>query len=424
MNMQHNLFVKNAHLPSKGHTNLHIEKGIITKMGSDLAPPDSSFHNLNAEGRYLIPGLVNGHCHAAMVLFRGFGDDMPLMEWLENCIWPAEAKLTEEDVYWGTRLACLEMIRSGTTYFFDMYWHSNAVARAVEDSGMRGMIGQALIDISGPEQGQRLKDSISSQYEKQSQQSHSRITYSLAPHSIYTVSSGTLRWAADFAKKHQLPLQIHLSETEYEVQQCLKNFGKLPALYLDSLGVLTPETILSHGVHLADQELDLISERGSILVTNPVSNMKIAVGGSFPYVKAKERSIPMLLGTDGAASNNSLDLFQDMKTFALLQKHQEKDPTVLPAEEVYSIATGSKALSLGPMGVIKEGAKADFLLMTKDQAEILPEHDFISNLVYSTTGREVDTVVIDGKIVMENRKMTDEAIIYEQVKKRAQSFFA
>jgi 5-methylthioadenosine/S-adenosylhomocysteine deaminase len=388
---------------------LRVEHGTIVAMAPDLLPlPGETV--LDAEGMAITPGLFNGHTHAAMTLWRGFGDDMPLMEWLQQRIWPAEARMTEEDVYWGTRLACLEMIRTGTVRFEDMYWHFHGMARAVDEMGLRAGVGAVMIDLAGPEQAAACRAAIEQTLASVGQYSD-RVHYTLTPHAIYTVSESSLRWVAEFAGRHDLPVHIHLSETRHEVEQCLQAHGVRPALYLDRVGLLGPRTLLAHGVYLDGEELDRIAERGALLVTNPSSNMKLAVGGVFPYPGALARGCRIALGTDGAASNNALDLFREAKTFALIQKHHATDPTVLPAAAVWEIATGQQAGVHGPLQV---GAPADFLLLRHAGIGMVPEHALVSNLVYAATGEVVDTVVVAGRVLMRHQQVEGaDEILYE-----------
>ena len=411
------LCIQNAWLAPQGLVQIHIQEGRITAMGADLAAPAEAQY-LDAKGMAVVPGFVNGHSHAAMTLFRGFGDDMPLMEWLQKRIWPAEARLTEEDVYWGTRLACLEMIRSGTLFFEDMYWHFHGMARAVEESGLRAGLGAVMIDVEGEKQAQACQQMAKKLFAEAKAYSD-RIHFSLTPHAIYTVSVKSLRWVSDFSAKHDILVHIHLSETQYEVEQCLREHGVRPAVYLDQQGLLHPNVVLAHAVHLDDAELDLIAKRGPTLVTNPISNMKLAVGGVFPYRKAAARNIPIALGTDGAASNNALDMFQDMKVLALIQKHADQDPTSLPATEAWLVATGAKAPVLGQSGRIAVGEKADLLLLRHEETETTPNHNFVSNMVYAATGHLVDTVVVAGRVLMQNRRVQDEEEIRYEANKRA-----
>ena len=304
---------------------LRAEDGGIAELGPSVeAQPGDEL--LDAEGLRLCPPMVNGHTHAAMTLFRGFGDDLPLMEWLETKIWPAEARLEPRDVYWGTRLACLEMIRSGTTKFVDMYWHGTEVAAAAADSRIRATVSSVIIDQLDPAKGEALRPEVLEVLD-QLAEAGPRVQPSLGPHAIYTVSAETLRWIGELAADRELPVQIHLSETEKEVSDCVESHGKRPAVYLDELGLLGERTVLAHGVWLDAAELELIAERGSTVVANPAANMKLAVGGLLPYPAAARAGVSVGLGTDGVSSNSNLDMFEEVKLFALSQKHASGDPS-------------------------------------------------------------------------------------------------
>ncbi|MFL5891408.1 MAG: amidohydrolase [Solirubrobacterales bacterium] len=375
---------------------MRIEGGTIVRLGPRIRPREGD-EVIDADGMAIVPGLVNGHTHAAMTLFRGHGDDLPLMRWLQEVIWPVEARLEAEDVYWGTRLACLEMIRTGTVRFWDMYWHPGATVRAAEDAGIRATVAGPLFDLGDaagvdgiPEMAKRGLEEIG--------KPSSHIEPALGPHAIYTVSEGGLRWIAEASAERGLPIHIHVSETEDEVVRCVADHGVRPAQYLDRLGVLGPRTVLAHGVWLDESELALVGERGATVVTNPVANLKLAVGRVFPYRLARRHEIPIGLGTDGAGSNNSLDLLQDVKILALLQKHEARDPSVLPAGDAWRIATGQAAPLLGA-GSIEEGQPADFLLVRAQTPE-LDVGDFVAGLVYAASGSVVDTTVVDGRVLM------------------------
>ena len=374
---------------------LRAQRGVIVELGPDVRPQPGD-ESIDAEGAILVPPLINGHTHAAMTLFRGHGDDLPLMQWLEEKIWPVEAKLEPDDVYWGTRLACVEMIRNGIVRFWDMYWHPEAAARAVRDASLRATLAAPLLDVGGKaaamrEAALRSLDQLDDAGEM--------IDAGLAPHAIYTVSDDGLRWIAELAAERELPIHIHLSETEHEVLDCIAAHGQRPAAYLDGLGVLGPRTLLAHGVWLDDDELALIAERGSTVVTNPVANLKLAVGGVFPYPAARAAGVPIGLGTDGAGSNNSLDLFSDMKTFALVQKHAARDAAVLDAEETWEIATGRRAPLLGAAMGLAPGERADFLLLRPRASEV-GFGGLAGALVYSASGSIVDTTVVAGRVLM------------------------
>lgn len=379
-------------------TSVRVTDGVIAELDTNLTvePGDDI---IEAAHLTLTPGLVNGHTHAAMTLLRGYGDDLPLMEWLRTKIWPAEARLTADDVYWGTRLAALEMIRSGTIMFWDMYWYPFEAARAIVDAGIRASISITVIEEADAPEWSRI-DGVTDGLARLSEYG-TRITPSIAAHSIYTVSRTSLGRIADLGAIHDVPLQIHLSETRGEVDDCYRDHNMSPTAYLDEIGFLGDATVLSHGVFLDEGELDLVAARGATIVTNPSSNMKLGTGSTFPYPGARARDIPLGIGTDGAASNNSLDVFQEIKLLALLQKHAAGDPTTLPANEAWTIATGMASPTLGARP-IRVGAAADFLLIDLGTAEHLPAGE-TAGLVYSTTGASVDTVVVDGRILMRGR---------------------
>jgi 5-methylthioadenosine/S-adenosylhomocysteine deaminase len=376
---------------------LRAETGRIAELGPSVEPRAGD-ELIEADGLALVPGLVNGHTHAAMTLFRGHGDDRPLMEWLQEVIWPVEARLTDEDVYWGARLACLEMVRTGTVRFWDMYWHAGATARAVEDAGLRATIGAPLIDVGEAAAAGGVRDAAERGLEEIGEP-RELVRPALAPHAIYTVSEPSLRWIAEASKERGLPVQIHVSETEEEVSRCVSEHGVRPVEYLDQLGLLSPATLLAHGVWLDEGELDLIAARGATVVTNPVANLKLAVGRVFPYLDARRRGVHVGLGTDGAGSNNSLDLLQDVKVFALLQKHEARDPAVVPAPEAWAVATGAMSPLLAGRGALRANEPADFLLLRANAPE-LAVGDFTADLVYAASGAVVDTTVVNGKVLM------------------------
>jgi 5-methylthioadenosine/S-adenosylhomocysteine deaminase len=397
--------VRNARLDDE-LVGVRVEDDHIVALGAAVEP-EGGDDVLDAAGLAIVPGLVNGHTHAAMTLMRGYGGDLPLMTWLQDRIFPIEAKLTADDVYWGTRLACVEMIRSGTVRFWDMYWQPEAVARAVRDAGMRASVALPLVDGLDADKSDALRADAERSLDELAD-SGARITPTLGPHSIYLVSEKSLHWIADLSSERALRVHIHLSETEGEVQDCVAAHGLRPAPYLDRIGLLTPRTLLAHGVWLDDDELGLVGDRGATIVTNPVSNLKLAVGRVFPYAKARRHGIPVGLGTDGASSNNSLDLFQDMKHLALVQKHAERDPAAMPATEAWAVATGQRAPALGQSGRLAVGEPADFLLVRSDAPELTPG-DLTANLVYAAAGSVVDTTVVAGRVLMRGGEIGDEA---------------
>ncbi len=373
---------------------LRADGGVITELGPNVeAHPDDDV--IDGTSMALVPGLVNAHTHAAMTLFRGFADDLPLMVWLQEHIWPAEARLEPEHVYWGTRLACAEMIRTGTVAFWDAYWHPEAVARAAEDSGLRAVVAAPLID--GPD-AQRARADADAALDLVGDSGSGRVRAGYAPHAPYTVGPDSLEWVAQRAAERGATIQIHLSETRQEVEDCLAEHGVRPAFHLDSAGILGPNTVLAHGVWLDQDELDLIAERGATVVTNPVANLKLAVGGLFPYLAARERGVEMGIGTDGPGSNNSLDLLSDLKTFALLQKNAAFDAAAVDAAETLRLGTGD-ASSLLRSPALRVGDPADFLLVRAESPE-LAMGTLDAGLVYAASGAVVDTTVVAGRVLM------------------------
>jgi 5-methylthioadenosine/S-adenosylhomocysteine deaminase len=354
-----------------------------------------------------------------MTLFRGYANDLPLMEWLQTKIWPAEAKLDDEDVYWGTRLACLEMVRSGTVRFWDMYWRPVAVARAVTDSGLRAAVGLPLIDGLDAARSKEVCAEAAHTLDELAG-CDARVTPTLTPHGIYTVSEASLQWVAQEAGARDLPVHIHFLETEDEVTGCVERTGEQPTPYLDRIGLLGPRVVLAHGCWLDDAALALVAARGATVVTNPVSNLKLAVGRVFPLAAARAHGVAVGLGTDGAASNNGLDLLQDVKFLALIQKHAQQDPAACPATDAWAIATGAWAPALGAAATpLQPGAPADFLLVRADAPELGPGH-LVDNLVYSASGAVVDTTVVAGRVLMHHREVEDDEEIRARAAERAQ----
>jgi 5-methylthioadenosine/S-adenosylhomocysteine deaminase len=387
--------------------------GTIAALGPEVvaAPGEAT---LDAAGAILLPPLVNGHTHAAMTLFRGSGGDLPLMPWLQERIWPVEARMSADDVYWGTRLACLEMVRSGTTRFWDMYWHPEATARAVADAGLRATIGAPLFDKGrdAAEMRDSARESLAMLEEL-----GGPISPSLAPHSIYMVSEQSLAFIAELSAERDAPVQIHLSETAPEVEDCLGAHGLRPVAYLDRLGLLTERTLLAHCVWLDEDELALAATRGATVVSNPAANMKLAVGKVFPYPAARAAGVRVGLGTDGAGSNDSLDLLADLKLFALAQRHAAADATAIAAADAWAIATGAAAPLLGatPLAV---GAAADFLLLDPTAPE-LAIGDLAADLVYAAAGAAVDTVVVAGRVLMRGGVQPERTEVVAKAAERA-----
>lgn len=369
---------------------------------------------IDAKGeKAVLPGFVNCHTHAAMSLLRGYGDDLKLKDWLEKKIWPLEAKMGEEDIYWGTKLACLEMIKTGTLAFNDMYFFPEAAMRAAEEMGIRATIGLVVFDLS--QSGQ--PESIEKNYFQLKSKKTDLTSLAIAPHAIYTVSQENLVWSKDFARKEKVLLHTHLSETEKEVEDCLKQNNLRPAEYLDKIDFFGENVILAHSVWLSEKEVEIISQSRASVAYNPCSNLKLVSGEIFPFRMFKENKANVCLGTDGAASNNSLDMVKEAKFASLLQKHKESDPTFLPAGEALSLATenGSRALGIDS-GEIKEGKLADLILIDLNRVCFVPGLNFASDLVYAASGDCVSDAICNGRIIMREGKVEGEEEIVKKAK--------
>ncbi|HLE55123.1 MAG TPA: amidohydrolase [Thermoplasmata archaeon] len=409
------ILVKDVELDG-GPTQIYIEGGRIVEIGKRREADTV----LEAKGKVVLPGLVNLHTHASMTLFRGLGDDVPLQTWLETKIWPYEAKLTPEDIYWGAKLACLEMIKTGTTTFLDMYFHMDMVAKAVREMGLRAFLSEGFIDLGFPSRAQEQFRAVDESNRKIEALKSPRITPALGPHAIYTVSEDSLRRFRELADTKGYLIHTHLSETKREVDDCMAQHGLRPAQYLDKLGILAKDVIVAHGCWIDPSEIEILAHTGTKVAHCPTSNLKLATGQAMPYAALKEAGVVMGLGTDGAASNNNLDLFEVMKFAALFQKFAHRDPTVLPAHEAWQLATLGGAQALGiDAGLIQEGRLADLILVDLRRAELTPRHDDVSNWVYSAHGNIVDSVICDGQVLMKGRRVKGEAEILEKAAQMA-----
>jgi 5-methylthioadenosine/S-adenosylhomocysteine deaminase len=361
---------------------------------------------INARGKVVLPGLINAHTHLSMTLLRGVADDMQLMKWLEK-IWSIEKHLKAEDCYAGALLGCLEMIKSGTTCFADMYFHMEDVARAVEESGLRGVLSYGIIEMGDPKRRESELSKGESLVKDWHGKAEGRILTMFGPHAPYTCSPECLMKVKELAKKYDVGIHIHLSETRDEVKQMIKKYGRRPVKHLDSIGFLGPEVLAAHCVWLNEKEIKILHDRGVKPVHNPVSNMKLSSGVA-PVPEMLAAGIPVALGTDGAASNNSLDMFKEMKFAALLNKSYRFDPVAIPAMSALEMATvnGATALGLGnELGSIEVGKKADLVLVDIGKPHLTPLHNLISHLVYSAVGSDVETTIVDGRILMLERRV-------------------
>ncbi|MBS3815484.1 MAG: amidohydrolase family protein [Hadesarchaea archaeon] len=381
-----------------------IDEGRITKISDDINQDAEKV--IDAKGKAIIPGLINAHSHLPMVLLRGFADDLPLKEWLEDKIWPLESGLTEEHVYNGALLGCLEMIKSGTTCFADQYFFMDKVAEAVEESGLRASLSYGIIEQGDQEKRESEIEKGTELLKDWHGKANDRIMAMYGPHAPYSCSPECLEEIRDQGEKHGVGVHTHLSETENEVEEIIDQYGKRPGEHLKDLGILKSNTLIAHCVWVNEEEIEIIENTGAKPVHNPVSNMKLGSGAA-PVSEMLSRGIPVALGTDGAASNNSLDMLEEIKFAALLQKLDRRDPTALPAQSALEMATinGAKALELeDEIGSIEIGKKADLILIDLNKPHLTPKHDVVSHLVYSSVGSDVDTVIVDGKILMEDRE--------------------
>ncbi|BBH20950.1 5-methylthioadenosine/S-adenosylhomocysteine deaminase [Paenibacillus baekrokdamisoli] len=398
----------------KGH--MVVEGDTILYLSEEAPDPlPEGAERINGQGLVFMPGLVNTHGHAAMSLLRGYSDDQSLQVWLEQKMWPMEAKFTDDDARWGTSLAVAEMLKSGTTSFVDMYDRMHIVAEVVEQSGIRGVLTRGVIGLCPPDV-QTSKLNEAKQFVRDwNGQAEGRITAMLSPHAPYTCPPDYIARIVEAAHELDVPLHTHMSESAAEVAQNVKDYGCRPVEHLDKLGFFTRPSLLAHAVHLNDEEIALLAERGAAVSHNPVSNLKLA-SGIARVPDLLKAGITVSLGTDSAASNNNLDLFDEVRLSALIHKGISGDPTAIPAWEALKMATtyGAKAIwQEKRLGMLKEGMKADFIALNVEQPHFYPQTDMVSHLVYSGSGRDVLHVWIDGKQVVKNGEclLLDEARI-------------
>lgn len=410
----HSLLIRNVRLDGQTRDVL-IQDGRFARIEPRIE--GQAKETLDAgERKAMVPAFYNAHTHAAMTLLRGYADDLPLFEWLQNYIWPMEAKLTAEDIYAGTKLGCVEMIRSGTVFCNDMYWHHAEAIRAVAEMGMRVCGGPVILDAFDPAHTPVQREAVES-FLRRKDSFPPTVIPALAPHSVYGVRPETLAWIAEQAAASKVRVHIHLSETKKEVQDCIEQHGCRPTEYLHRMGLLSPRTLAAHAVHLSDRDRALLAENGVTVIHMPVSNMKLS-NGAFDFPAARRQGLRITLGTDGCSSNNSLDMIQEMKFGALLAKHFSGDPTAFPAPDAFRAATRDAAEAFGlDAGLIEPGRLADCLLVDLDAPRMTPAHNLVSNLVYSADSSVIDTVICGGRILMKNRIIEGE----EEILREAQS---
>lgn len=397
-------------------TNIYIEGSRIAAIGAE---PEGfrSERIIDGKDRLAIPGLINCHTHSYMSFMRNVADDLSFMDWLFGTIDPIEQQMTDEDTYWGACLAIIEMMKSGTTCFNDMQMNIHQTTRAVQESGMRAVICRGLVGSGNDEAGQsRLKQAYE---ERDAAKDCDRLTFMLGPHAPYTCDDGFMRIVSEEAKKNHMGIHVHLSESESEIQQIKEKYGCTPIEMAAKNGLFDVPAVAAHCVQVTEKDLDILKEKNVSVVTNPASNMKLG-NGFAPVPAMLEKGINVCLGTDGAASNNSLNMFHELSLLTLIHKGVNRTPQCVSAREGFRIATinGARALGLEKeTGSLEAGKKADIAILNLNTPSLTPRNNLMAGLSYSADGSEVETVIIDGRITMENRKILtmDEELVYKKV---------
>ena len=405
-----------------------FERGSVAIDGDKIAAVGKDVKEkadvvIDAKGKVVLPGLINGHTHLAMVLLRGVADDMKLMPWLKTKIWPLEKNLTAERVHVGALLGCLEMIKSGTTCFADQYFFMEGVARAVEQTGIRGVLSYGIIESGDPKKRETEIRTGEKLVKTWHGMANGRVLTMFGPHAPYTCSTECLLKIKELARKHKVGIHTHVAESDDDVKNTIAFQGERPVKFLDKIGFLGPEVLAAHCVKVTDEEIRMLKKNNVKIAHNPVSNLKLA-SGIAPVTRYLKERIVVAIGTDGAASNNSLDMFEEMKVCSLVAKVREGDPTVVSASETLEMATvgGARALGLGKnIGSIEIGKRADLVVVNLKRPHLMPLHNVVSHLVYAAKGSDVDTTIVDGKILMQEGKVLtlDEGTILEKAQKIA-----
>lgn len=365
-----------------------------------------------------IPGLFNMHTHSAMTLVRGVGKGQPLQAWLDE-IWGIEAHLDAESVYWGTKLAILEMIRNGITCFNDMYWFLPEAHRAAEEMGTRAVLNYVLLDSGSPEKADIQRRECAEMYAKSKDWSD-RMTFGVAVHADYTVCEENMAWAGNFTKEHDLPLHVHLSETKTEVDDDYAKFGMSPVRHFDNMGLIGRNFIAAHTLWLNDEDIEILGSRGATVVHNINSNLILSSGYKFKYNELRDAGANVCIGTDGCGSSDNLDIRESMKTMLMLQHAWRNDPQAMPLDELFNVATVNGARAAGiNAGTIEAGKLADIALVDMRRPELIPDFNFLSNFIFSANSSCIDTVICDGRIIMEGRKVAGEDEIMAKADEQA-----
>ncbi|WP_379162456.1 amidohydrolase [Paenibacillus sp. sgz5001063] len=399
-----------------------IEKDIITYIGEAKPVIEEGTQTIDGSRLLFMPGLVNTHGHTAMSLLRGYGDDMVLQNWLQEKMWPMEEKFTGDDVFWGTSLSVLEMLKGGTTTFLDMYDHMDRVAEVSEQSGMRAVLMRGVIGLCPEDvQNHKLAEAIAFARNWHGK-ADGRITTMISPHAPYTCPPEFFVKFVQAAHDLDLPMHTHMSETRREVEQNAADYGLRPVAHLEKLGMFTRPSLVAHGVHLNDEEIEILARYNVGVSHNPGSNLKLASGVA-RVPELLRAGVKVSLGTDGAASNNNLDMFEEMRLAALIHKGVSGDPTAVPAPEALLMATeyGAQSIFLGNTGRLAPGMKADFIALNIDQPHFLPHTDLLSHAVYSASANDVEHVWVDGKQVVKNGQCL--TLDEELIRRKAQETF-
>ena len=372
--------------------------------GSEAVPADEV---VDCTGKAAAPGFVNMHTHAGMAMMRGIGEDIAFHEWLDR-IWKVESNIDEEYVYHATKVACLEMIKTGTTTFNDHYWHMPMAHKAAMELGLRPVLAYVICDRNDPEESERQKIQCREMYDEYLKWNDHSV-FAIAVHAIYSVREEMIVWSVNFAREHGLKIHIHVSETQKEITDCMAQHGCSPVEYLDRLGVLGPDVIAAHTLWLSDADVEILGKRGVTCVHNVNSNLKLASGYRFRYNELRDAGANICLGTDGCASSNNLDMLETMKTAAMIQKAWRVDPSVMPINEVMNMATSNAGKGLGlNIGRIEEGALADILIVDTENYNFISPGSFEANFVYSAHSDSIESVICNGKFVMRNRVVAGE----------------
>lgn len=412
------LLIKNIellHTPNGELYNIAIENNKIISVAKELPPNMVDADVIDGKGKLATAGMVNTHGHVSMTLLRSYADDMALMDWLQNKIWPIEDKMKADDIYWGAMLGIAEMLKGGTTCFADMYAFMEDVARACAETGIRANLSRGLIGVAPDKDVKLAENTVLAKNWQNYDEGRIRITY--GPHAPYTCPLDYLEKVIKEAAANNAEIQMHLCETKFEVENCIKEHGSTPIKLMDRLGMFELGTIAAHCVHLTDEDMEIMAAKKVRVAHNPQSNLKLA-SGIAPIPAMLEKGICVGLGTDGASSNNNLDMLEECRTAAMLHKAVDYNPLAIPAQKAWEMATvdGAKTLGFANLGLLEKGQLADIVLWDMHKSYWYPRHNKLSQLVYAASSNDADTVIVAGKKVVEGGKLLtfDEEKIYAE----------